>query len=241
MTVVPMPRKEQEALAVEANALVRSASAITITDTASYADALEFGSVVKSLQKKITDFFAPHKKRAHEAWRGLCDEETQQLEPTKRAESIVKAKAIEWQRTERRRIAEEERVRQEAARRQAEERALAEAIAAEAEGDDATAAAILDEPIVAPVPVTPLRAVPKVAEAATTKRWALNEEATNLEALVRFIAGVPAASPLARPDLISLLSLNTKAARQMITAHRDRFNVPGVVAYEDEGISLRGK
>jgi hypothetical protein len=231
-------RPDTSALAAESTALVTSANAIAITDSASYQAAVEFGKGVKALQKKITDFFAPHKQRAHAVWKALCDDERSQITPTEEAERIVKRKLLDFKRQEDARAEVERREREAHARKLEEERRLQEAIEREEDGDVAAADDILNEPVRMPIVSVPQASVPKIAGVATPKRWTIDETKTDLAAIVKHIAGVPQEQKLAHPELLHILALDTKTARQLVVAMKEHFNVPGIAAGEVENISL---
>lgn len=234
-------RPDTAALAEESMEIVRAAEVMTVADADGYRLAVEFGKGVKALQKRIVDKFAPHKKRAYDAWKGLCDDEHSDLKPTEEAEGIVKTKLLTFQRAERDRLAVEQKAKEAQQRKLDEERQLQEAIDLEEDGDPEGAAAVLDEP---PAPVfipAPQRATPKVSGAAETKRWTFNETTIRLASIIRHIAGVPQDQPLAHPEFVNLLALNAKTTRSLITGMRGDFNVPGIDAYEEDGISLSSK
>jgi len=234
-------RPDTSALTQEASMLVQSAHQLVITDDASYAAACEFGKGVKALQKRIADFFAPHKKRAKAVHDALCEDERKQLAPTQTAEGIAKSKVLEWQASERERQGRERIARETEARRLEEERQLQRALDAEAEGDwPETVDEILSEPIETPVVAAP-RPVAKVAGVANTNRWTFDATRADIAAVIRHIAGLDPNAPLAHPDLVRLLTLDKVATRQIVTAKRETFSVPSIRAYQAEGVAFGSK
>jgi hypothetical protein len=221
----------------KSNELVEQARAITITDSGAYQLAVEFGKGIKALQKAIVDKFAPHKKRAHAAWQGLCDDEKKDLAPTEEAERIVKEKILEFRRSEQKRLEDEQRDREKKAQKLEEDRRLQEAIDLEADGDRAGADEALQMPIAPPI-VGLKSADPKVSGIAIPKKWTFDESKVDLARVVMHIAGV---EKLAHPEFLRVLCLDTKATRQLVTAMKDTFNCPGVTAYEAESVSLGSK
>ena len=230
--------QETDALAHEALALVDRASALTISDEASYRNVAEFGLAVKTMRKKIADFFKPHKERAHAAWRGLCTEEAKQLAPCDTAEATIKRKMLEFEAAERRRKEDERRRAEEAARKLEEDRRIQTAIEAEAAGDIEEADAILEAPVVAPPPPRVLETVTKVEGVKYVSRWTFDAEEIRIEALIAHIAGV---ETLAHPELVALLAPNTTSIRSMVTALKSGFNVPGIKAYETKTAAFGGR
>lgn len=139
--------------------VVAQANALRVTNAVEFAEGADFLKTVKLSQKRVTDFFGPIKKKAHEAWKLVCDGENTFLKPLQEAERTVKATMGAWQaeeerkaEAERRRLQaiEDERVRKERARqeelarqqrekeeaaRRAEEDARRQAAAAENEAE----------------------------------------------------------------------------------------------------------
>jgi hypothetical protein len=229
-------------LTAEATQLVTDAQSLVITDARSYAAAAEFGKGIKALQKKIVDFFAPMKKKAHESWKQICESEKNELSPTEEAERITKEKMLDFQRAEQKRLAEETRAREIHAKKLEEDRRLQEAIDLEEEGDRAGADDVLAQPVAVPIIALQRPAAPKVAGVATTKRWTFNKDAKiDVAAVIKHIAGIPQDQKLAHPELVNLLTPDTKCVQQRITADRENFNVPGIHAYESDGLSLGSK
>lgn len=228
------------ALAAEASEIVLKAQAITIASDDTYRSACEFGKGIKSLQKRIAEFFEPHKRRAKAVHSALCDDEKSQLVPTEKAEIIIKSKVMEWRIAEAKREADLQRQREELARKQEEERRLQEALDAEEEGDTAAATAILEEPIETPIVAMP-RLAPKVAGVASVKRWTYRENTVDVAAIIRHIAGLAPDAKLAHPELVNLLAIQSTTARQLITAMKDNFRVPGIDAYQADGVSFGSK
>lgn len=225
----------------EGEAFIANANALAIINADSYTNAVEFGKAIKRSINDVETYFDPLIVPQRASLQALYDRKNSHIHPREAAVEIVKRKAIEWQRAERDRLAEEQRQRDALQRSLDEERRLAEAIALEAEGDDAGAAEVLDEvppPSFTPVPVRP---TPKVAGAAATKRWTFDEEAVDIAGVIKHIAGVPQDQKLAHPELACILKLNTKAIQQLITPQREHFNVPGIHAYEADGLSLSGR
>ena len=108
---------------------------LSIESQNSYNMANEFLKTIKTLQTKIKDTFSPMKKKASDAHKEICLQETRQLELPLKAEALVKSKMLEWLK-----IQEEIRFKQEAklqARAEKErQEALAKAEAARANGKE---------------------------------------------------------------------------------------------------------
>lgn len=228
-------------LTVEARQLVADANALSIVNATSYAAAAEFGKGIKALQKKIVDFLAPMKKKSHAAWKQVCDTERSELAPTEEAERVVKSKMLDWQRKENIRIAEETRRREELARKQEEERRMQEALDLDADGDRKGAEEVLSQPIETPVVAAPHSAAPKISGVAPTKRWTFDLDKIDMDAVLCHIVGVPVGTKLAHPELRRILTIDSSVVRPLVTAMRENFSIPGIQAYEAEGLSLGSK
>jgi hypothetical protein len=230
-------RPDTSQLAAQSAALIADAESIVIVDQASFEAAVEFGKGAQSLRKKIVDFFSPHKKRAKAVHDELCADEKRQLDGPDRAVVIIKGKILDWQRTERERLAVEQRDREKKAQKLEEDRRLQEAIDLESEGDRVGADEALTMPIAPPI-VGLKSAGPKVSGIAIPKKWTFDESKVDFARVVMHIAGV---EKLAHPEFLRVLCLDTKATRQLVTAMKDTFNCPGITAYEAESVSLGSK
>jgi len=159
-------------MATESSSVLAWAKAVTITSPDQMQAVSDRLRAVKSLGRRIADFFAPMKKRAAEAHKEICQTEKGLLGPLDEAERLVKAAMLTYQR-------EEDRKRQEEARRlqaEADERARKERERL------AKQAAKLKTPelreqrlaqaaqVVAPV-VLPSAPPPKPAGVVTRRRW----------------------------------------------------------------------
>lgn len=142
-----------------------------------YSSVAEYLKTIKAFQRRVTDFFKPHKDRALAAHRALCADEAKALGPAQADEATCKRLMVTWDNEQERLRREEERRRQEVARQEEETRRLNEAAALEAEslatGDSSLlddAMAMLDSPvsvITAPVEKT----TPKVVGVSYRETW----------------------------------------------------------------------
>lgn len=226
------------ALSTEVSELVVAAQGVTVTDASSRKAAIEFIKEINGSKNKITAFYEPKKQLARAPWAALCEEERELLTVPDRAVKIIKVKVIDFDDTEERRIAEETREREKKAKKLEEARRLQEAIDLEADGNAAAANEVLDAPVVVHVAAIPQPAAAKVEGSARTKRWTFDPQRVDLAAVLCHIVGVPAGTKLAHPELLRVIAINSAAIRQLITAMRDQFSVPGIAAYEEKGLSV---
>ena len=157
-----IPINEEVALEQETLTLYEQATALTICDQATYAAAGEVGKSLKALKSKITDYFAPMKKAAHEAHKAITKKESDELAPVEEAMEVVRKTMNIY-------IQEQDRIRKEAERKaQAEaeevarkerERLEKQALAAMEKGKDEKAESLMEKAeavYAAPVTIEPV-------------------------------------------------------------------------------------
>ena len=196
---------------------------LSIESQNSYNMANEFLKTIKTLQTKIKDTFSPMKKKASDAHKEICLQETRQLELPLKAEALVKSKMLEWMQ-----IQEEIRFKQEAklqARAEKErQEALAKAEAARANGKESRAeryeekAANIIAPQLAPTIDT--------GGAGIRKYW--SAEVVDLMLLVKAIADGRASIMAVEPNMPFL----NKQAEML----KETFNFPGIKAVSRDGL-----
>jgi hypothetical protein len=114
-----------------------------ITSQAELEDAAVVLKEIKGRQKRVMDIFGPLKDKTHKAWKAVCDEESNYLNPLKQAESFLKSKMGAYNMEQERLRQEEERRLQEEARKKEEARLKEQA---KKTGDKS----ILEKPIIVP-------------------------------------------------------------------------------------------
>lgn len=189
-----------------------------------YVQCAEHLLTIKAFQKRVTDFFKPHKERAHATWKGLCADEQHALQPAFLDERVCKQLLAAWDSAkEQARQAEEARLRDEA-RRAEETRRLEEAAALEREaaatGDDALreeATAVLESPIEV-TGVVVAKTTPRIAGIAFRENW--SAKVVSLPKLIAFVA--------AHPQYANLLTPNTAALNALARGLKHAMRVDGV-------------
>lgn len=159
-----MPFEYQDAAELEQKSLTlyEQATTLVVTDQQTYMAAGEVGKALKSLEKEITDYFAPMKKAAHDAHKAITKKESDELAPVKEAMDIVRKTMNAY-------AQEQERIRREAERkaqleaeelaRKERERLEKQALAAMEKGKDEKAEALMEKAemvYAAPVTVAPV-------------------------------------------------------------------------------------
>jgi hypothetical protein len=202
-----------------------AAAAIVITSNDEYTAVAERLKVITSFKRKVQDFFAPHKKRASDAHKALCDDERKVLRPAEADEARLKTALVTWTtEQDRKRRAEEQRLREEQ-RRQEETRRLEEAAALEREAAATGDLAMHEQAealIEAPIPVMPVQpetpAAPKVD--GISYRDVYRAELTDIKALLR--------AAVKNPQWLALVKVDQSAIDSLARALRERLDIPGV-------------
>jgi hypothetical protein len=184
--------------AAKALTVSEQAKAVTITDKVSYEYGRELLLIIKDLRKEIADTFKPIIDKANQAHKEAIAQQKKVEAPLIEAEGLIKTRIAGFLAEEdRKRRAEEDRLRLEAQKAE-EERRLAEALQAEAEGDHEEAAAILNDvpayvpPVVVPKTVQTGRGISlktfwtfKVVDAAKIPREYLVPDLVKIGGVVR--------------------------------------------------------
>lgn len=209
--------------------LVTRAEAINIDSPESYATAGAFLQANKGLQKKIKDFFSPHKALAKAAHDSLCQSEKAELSKLIESEAVIKQKIGQYD-DEMRAKQESLRVEMQAeAQKQADDAALEAAMAAEAEGNKNEAEAIISSHVVVS-PVVP-NLTPKL-EGVSTRR-VYSAEVIDLKLLVAAV----------KENRVPLLCLegNMPFLHSQARNFKEALNYPGVRVVIKTVVSGRAK
>lgn len=202
-----------------------AAAAIVIKTDEEYTGVAERLKVITAFKRKVQDFFSPHKKRASDAHRALCDDEKKVLRPAEADESRLKTALVTFT-TERERVrrAEESRLR-ELQRQEEETRRINAAAALETEAHATGDLAMQEEAdalIDAPIPMMPVQAetpaAPKVD--GISFRDVYRAEVTNLKALLE--------AAIKDPQWLGLVKVDQSAIDGMARALKERLAIPGV-------------
>lgn len=248
ITLPAMPdTRAEQAYGVE---LRQQADAVSIVDSATFAQAADLLKNVNMLRKRIEEHYEPIKSAAHAAHKAAVAACNEHLKPVSEVEQVLKRKCGEWQRVEAERIAklraeEEERQRAEAAelaKKEAEARKLLEdqrialAEKLQASGQTEKAQAALAAPVVVPdwmkpAPSAPREIVtaPKVDGVGLSLKW--KASITDKLALVKHVA--------AHPELLHLLDANMPALNGMARSMKEGFEMPGVIAVSEASTTVR--
>lgn len=218
---------EEQALTAQVTDVQFQAEAFMVTTEAEYAQAAEFGRLIKQKTAEVKDFFKPMKEQAHQAHKAICDKENAMLAPLKNAEAALKKAMGEYvQEQERKRKAQEEALRR--AAEQERDRLLAEAAEREKSGDTDgseetfSEAILMDEATSFSVPAV---SKPKVAGVSTSKDWEI--QSIDDSKVPISINGV-----VVRP-------VDEAAIKRLIKSSKGTVAIPGVVYREVVTTSFR--
>jgi colicin import membrane protein len=196
---------------------------------------------IKDLQKKVNETFDPIKKKAHETWRGICDEQAKHLKPLTDAEATLKAKIGAFHVEKQRQIEEARRIHEEEIRRA--EKEAREAAEAQLERDIEAAEQVgaapeeIEAMIAAPLPVAPIYVPPPPVVKAAPKGIAVPMKTvatvTNMLAFVKFVA--------ANPQFLNLLEVDQSGLNKMATAMGTAMQLPGVSVTKEPIVRAGGR
>lgn len=203
--------------------------ALAIRDQDSYANAATFLLQIKSVRRKVEEFFGPMVKSAHKTWKESVALRQKADDPLDRAESVLKPALSRYLEEEEKKRLAIQRKAQEAADKLEQEARLHAAIDAEKDGDATRAEEILDTP----APVAPVL-IPKadaVAGISTRETWKC--EVTNIREL--------AAGILRGEVPITAIEPNMTVIGQAARAMKTEFKWPGVHTWKEQTIVGRGQ
>ena len=216
----------------ELSPVITKAGSIQIYNAEDYEFAAGFLKEVKGAQKKVADFWAPLKKKAHESWKGLTAKEAEMLQPLQSAEETVKFKLLSFQREEEKKRLEEQRKLQaeadERARRE-RERLIKEAEKLKSPGlkEQRMAEA---EMVEAPV-ITVQKETPKVSGISTRKVW--KAEVIDKKAFLQ--------AAVNDNNLVGFITVDLSALNRVAGATKGAVNYPGIRFYEEEILAAGGR
>ncbi len=218
----PTIENEQKSSVVK---IYEQAKILTINSPVDYEGAAEFTKQVKSLSKRIKDYWAPLKKSARASWQSLVDREKELLTPLEQAESEVKKKMAAFQK----KVQEEERAARmlaERLKREETERLLAEATKAAEQGNEMEAEIILAQAEIIETSQTAVQVqAPKATGVSTRTLYRariVDESKVPVE-----VAGV-----VIRP-------VDLAAVNKMAQASKGKIQIPGIEIYEEQSVAVR--
>jgi hypothetical protein len=217
---------EEQALAIRDEA---TDIATAIQDATTYEAAVAWlQDRVKPLRALINETFDPIIKAAHESHKVALAAKAKVEAGPATAETIVKLALSGFTLRLVQREKEENERRLAEARKAEEDRRVAQAAELELLGRGEQAQALLDKPIIVPVPETVRFAVPKVS--GVVNRTSYSAVVTDLQLLVEYVAQ--------HPDQIGLLQPNQTALNALARALKTNARIPGVEVRENNGVAV---
>lgn len=137
------------------------------------------------------------------------------IKPYEDGHADLNRRLLAWEEEERKKAEELARVQAEAARKAEEDRLLREAEAAQAQGDHATAEAIISEPVYVPTPLAPV--LPKIEGRSVRENF--KAEVLNIIELAKHV--------IAHPEDAALLLPNMPAINARAKSQRQGFKLAG--------------
>lgn len=142
--------------------IVTAAQGIRVTDAESCEQATQAGRLLQASSKELELFYKPIKQQIDDLKKPVLAAEKEDLAAIDREKSRLGAEVTVYNREQQRIREEAERAAREAAEKAAREELLNRAVELEASGDAEQAAAVLEEPVMAPVVIQAV-AAPRVA------------------------------------------------------------------------------
>lgn len=212
------------ALKNEVSPVIQRANALLIVNADDYRDGTDFLKAIKEVQKKVTDYFAPMKSKAHETWKQICTNENELLDPLRQAESTAKKKLLTWKiEDDRKREGERLRLQLEAEEKARRERERLEKQAEKLKTPELKEQRLEEaQSIIAPV-IEVQSAVPEVKGISVRKTW--KAEIVNKTEFVK--------AAINDSNLLALISIDLQALNKIAAATKGGISYPGIKFYED--------
>lgn len=205
--------------------ILEQAKLLTINNATDYDGAAAFAKQVKSLNKRIKDYWEPLKMSARASWQNLVDREKELLNPLEQAETEVKKKMAAYQR----KVQEEERAARllaEKLKQEETERLLAEATKAADEGREMESEILLAQAEIIET------AEPAVQIQAPTARGISTRTIYRARIVNEKQVPVEVAGVVIRPVDIS-------AINKLAQASKGKLQIPGIEIYTEDSVSVR--
>lgn len=218
----PTIENEQKSSALK---ILEQAKLLSINNATDYDGAAAFTKQVKSLSKRIEDYWSPLKKSAHTSWKSLVAREKELLSPLEQAESEVKKKMAAYQR----KVQEEERAARllaEKLKREEAERLLVEAEKAADEGREMESEILFAQAEIIETSTPAVQIQAPTAKGISTrtmyKARIINDKLVPVE-----VAGV------------TIRPVDLSAINKLAQASKGKIQIPGIEIYTEDSVSVR--
>lgn len=183
--------------------------------------------------KRITAFFEPLKKKAHEAHKALTTAEAQSIAPYEALKAQVDKEATAWRQNQQRKRDEALKKEREEADARAEVQRAEDAAALADMGDQEAAEELLAAPIVPIVIESTAPIIPQVSGVSAPKPWVC--DIMHEESLIKWIAE----DYMNRRHYLAKEWWNKQQLNRKATSDRTAMLLPGCKAREDERTQFR--
>lgn len=207
--------------------ILEQAKLLSINNATDYDGAAAFTKQVKSLSKRIEDYWAPLKKSAHTSWKSLVAREKELLTPLEQAESEVKKKMATYQR----KVQEEERAARllaEKLKREEAERLLAEAEKAADEGREMESEILLSQAEIIENS-KPAVQIQRPTATGISTRTIYRARITDEAKVPVEVAGV------------TIRPVDLSAINKLAQASKGKLQIPGIEIYTEDSVSVRAR
>lgn len=205
--------------------ILEQAQCLTIATASDYDAAAEFTKQVKSLSKRIKEYWEPLKKSARASWQSLIDREKELLTPLAEAEAEVKSKMVTYQR----KIQEEERAARlmaEKMKREETERLLEQAADEAEKGNEIESEILLAQAEIMET-VKPAVRIQRPTATGISTRTMYKARITNEKLVPVEVAGV------------TIRPVDLAAINKLAQASKGNLQIPGIEIYTEDSVSVR--
>lgn len=219
--LIQFPVSDPAPITAEAGLTLTDAQAVTVADAASYARAGQFVQGLKSLSRRITEFFADDIDRAFKLHRSLTKKRSDAVAPLDAECTRLGREMAAWDQQQERLRRDEEIRLSHLQQEQDRAVALAQAAALESQGMPEQAAAVVEEAIAAPAPLVSLPpSTPRVEGISYRSTW--RHRVVDAQLVPR-----------------EYLVVNEQAIAAVVRATRGAVRIPGIDVFEDRSTVVR--
>jgi len=212
------------------NPVTTQANNLQVTSPEEYTSAVDYLKEIKSVQKKVSEYFSDIKKKTHEAWKSICQKENNLLTPLQQAEVTIKKKVLLFQREE------EKKRREEQARLQAEadEKARKEKERLEKRADTLKTPELKEqaqqmaENTIAPN-IHVESELPKEKGISTSTTW--KAKVTDKRKFVE--------ASINDANILAMIDIDLQALNRIAKATKGQMQYPGIEFYQEQNINIR--
>ncbi|HBC93674.1 MAG TPA: hypothetical protein DCZ10_12475 [Pelotomaculum sp.] len=218
----PTIENEQKSSALK---ILEQAKLLSINSPTDYDGAAAFTKQVKSLSKRIKDYWEPLKKSARASWQSLVDREKELLTPLEQAETEVKKKMAAYQK----KVQEEERAARllaEKLAREEAERLLQQAAEAADQGNQIESEILLAQAEVVEN-VQPAVQVQRPTATGVSTRTLYRAKILDESKVPVAVAGV------------TIRPVDLSAINKLAQASKGKLQIPGIEIYEEQSVAVR--